>query len=157
MRILFVCMGNICRSPAAEGIFRKFVEERNLSDRIEIDSAGTIDYHRGKSADPRMMDAAHNRGYTLTSKARQIDRNDLNEFDLVVAMDRDNRTDIENLSKLGSARLQLLSDYLDEEYPVDVPDPYYGGAQGFETVLDMLEAACSAILDDLLSQDAATQ
>jgi len=143
-------MGNICRSPAAEGIFRKFVEERNLSDSIEIDSAGTIDYHQGKSADPRMIEAAEQRGYSLTSRARQINRNDLNEFDVIVAMDRDNRAGIELLSKLGSARIQLLSDYLSDDFPFDVPDPYYGGAQGFETVLDMLESACPTLLDDLL-------
>ena len=144
-------MGNICRSPAAEGIFRQFVEGRGESHRIEIDSAGTIDYHTGKTADPRMLAAASDRGYTLISRARQVNRNDLNEFDLIVAMDRNNRTDIEMLSRLGTARLHLLSDFLDDDYPVDVPDPYYGGAQGFEYVLDMIEAACPGVLDELLN------
>lgn len=148
--VLFVCMGNICRSPAAEGVFRHYVEQRGAMEDFYIDSAGTIDYHSGKPADPRMRAAASGRGYTLTSTSRQVIPEDLDEFDLIVAMDRDNLWYLEEFAGGPQARIRLLGSFLPEYrgepgQALGVPDPYYGGAQGFEDVLDMLERACPGI------------
>lgn len=145
MRILFVCLGNICRSPAAEGVLRHVLRQRGLDGEIEVDSAGTGSWHVGERADPRMREAASRRGYDLTSRGRQVTPDDLDAFDLIVAMDRDNLDGVRRLGS-GSADVKLLSDYLDDSYPDEVPDPYYGGDRGFETVLDMLEAAMEEIL-----------
>ena len=151
-RVLFVCMGNICRSPTAEGVLSQLIVQRGLQDDIAVDSAGTDAYHVGERADPRMRAAAALRGYELTSIARQITRDDFDAFDLVVAMDRDNLRRLEGLADGHPPHLRLLSDFLpgEDDGAVDVPDPYYGGPQGFETVLDMIEEACPAILDSLL-------
>ncbi|MCA9105066.1 MAG: low molecular weight protein-tyrosine-phosphatase [Pirellulaceae bacterium] len=149
-RVLFVCMGNICRSPAGEGVFRALVEREGLSHLIDIDSAGTIGYHSGKPADARMRQAASTRGYDLTSISRQVRAWDLDEFDLVIAMDRDNLADLQSLSPSPKAHVCLLSDFLEPRWPRDVPDPYYGGEPGFHEVLDMIEAACPAILARLV-------
>lgn len=148
MRILFVCLGNICRSPAAEGVMRQLLEERGLDGEIHVESAGTGAWHVGEPADERMREAASDRGYELTSRARQITADDLDHFDLIVAMDRDN---LEGVRRLGSGRatVKLLSDFLDDSHPDEVPDPYFGGARGFETVLDMLEAAMEGILAEV--------
>ena len=148
--VLFVCMGNICRSPAAEGVFRHYVEKQGASGDFHIDSAGTIDYHSGKPADPRMRAAASRRGYTLTSISRQVMFEDLEEFDLIVAMDRDNLAELRYLAGSARPKLRLLGSFLPERrgepgQAPEVPDPYYGGAQGFEEVLDMLERACPGI------------
>ncbi|MEM7624602.1 MAG: low molecular weight protein-tyrosine-phosphatase [Planctomycetota bacterium] len=153
--VLFVCMGNICRSPAGEGVFRDLVDKRGVADTVEIDSAGTIGYHTGNPADGRMRAAAKRRGYDLTSRARQVTRDDLERFDLVVAMDQDNYDDLVALNSAERGRVRMLGSFLPEAdgdgSPLgpDVPDPYYGGADGFETVLDMIERACPAILDAL--------
>ncbi|WP_417749403.1 low molecular weight protein-tyrosine-phosphatase [Rosistilla oblonga] len=149
--ILFVCMGNICRSPAAEGVLRRLVEAERLDDQITIDSAGTIGFHTGKAADRRMRAAAQQRGLELTSRARQVTAADLQAFDLVVAMDADNARDLNALADGGSANIVLLSSFLDDDWPSDVPDPYYGGDEGFEFVLEMLDAACPKILESLKS------
>ena len=148
--VLFVCMGNICRSPAAEGVFRSYVEQQGVANHIDIDSAGAIDYHCGKSADPRMRAAASRRGYPLTSAARQVLPEDLDRFDLIVAMDRDNLHYLQELAGGPQTRIRLLGSFLPEhqghpEQAPEVPDPYYGGAQGFENVLDMIERACPAL------------
>ena len=148
--VLFVCMGNICRSPAAEGVFGHYVQQQGKAQDFHIDSAGTIDYHRGKPADPRMRQAAAGRGYTLTSVSRQVIPDDLDEFDLIVAMDRDNLWYLEELAGGPQPKIRLLGSFLPErqgppEQAPEVPDPYYGGAQGFEAVLDMLERACPGI------------
>ncbi|PIE19474.1 MAG: phosphotyrosine protein phosphatase [Proteobacteria bacterium] len=152
-RVLFVCMGNICRSPTGEGVLRKLVAERGLEDTIEVESAGTIGYHVGELPDPRMREAASGRGYSLDSRARQFDKADFERFDLIVAMDRHNLADIRSLDTAGAhrERVRLLSDFLDEsdEWPVDVPDPYYGGPAGFQKVLDMIEAASAQLLATL--------
>lgn len=153
-RVLFVCMGNICRSPTGEGVFKAVVERAGLSHRIEIDSAGTIGYHTGKPADARMRRAAAARGYDLTSISRQVKAWDLDEFDLVIAMDRENLADLRTLSANPSAHVCLLSDFLDARWPQDVPDPYYGGDAGFQEVLDMIEAACPSILAKLIPNHA---
>ncbi len=150
-RVLFVCLGNICRSPAAEGVLRHLVTRAEPPLDVEIQSAGTIGYHIGKSPDQRMCTAASKRGYNLCSKAQQVTARDLDDFDLVIAMDRDNFRDLHRLSHQYRAEIKMLSDFLDESWPRDVPDPYYGGADGFETVLNMLEAAGPRIIDYLRS------
>ncbi len=147
--ILFVCLGNICRSPAGEGLLQHSVNALQLQDKIEIDSAGTIGYHAGKPADHRMRTAAHNRGVQLLSQSRKITVKDLHSFDLVIAMDRENLADIQRMTPEPTAELRLLSDFLGDDWPSDVPDPYYGGDEGFEYVLDMIEAACPAIIHSI--------
>lgn len=152
--VLFVCMGNICRSPAGEGLFRALLAERGLDDAVEVDSAGTIAHHAGEPPDPRMTASARRRGYLLDGAARQVVRDDFDRFDLIVAMDRDNRDDLlsEGLARPGQVR--LLSEFLDadtaQSWGDDVPDPYYGGASGFERVLDMIEAAREPLLEHAL-------
>jgi len=150
--LLFVCLGNICRSPAAEGVCQGLVKRMKLPDAYHIDSAGTIGYHTGKGADPRMIQAAEKRGYLLLSRSRQVTYQDLDQFDLVIPMDRDNRQDILLVNPQPKSNIKLLSEFLDDSWPTDVPDPYYGGDEGFEYVLDMLESACPAILDYLTEQ-----
>ena len=147
--VLFVCLGNIYRSPAAEGILQALVDEQDRQAEIVVDSAGTAGYHDGKRADARMIAAAKNRGIDLTSISRKLLPADLDQFDLVIAMDRENLADIQRLSSDPTATIKLLSEYLGDDWPSDVPDPYYGGGDGFECVLDMLAAACPAILDEL--------
>ena len=147
--VLFVCLGNICRSPAAEGILQALVDEQDRQAEVVVDSAGTAGYHDGKRADARMIAAAKNRGIDLTSISRKLLSADLDQFDLVIAMDRENLADIQRLSSDPTATIKLLSEYLGDDWPSDVPDPYYGGGDGFEYVLDMLAAACPAILDEL--------
>lgn len=149
-RVLFVCMGNICRSPAAEAVLRAFAQRAGVD--VEVDSAGTIDYHAGNPADARVCRAASRRGYELTSRARKVTPSDLAEFDLTVAMDRENLRDLQRWNVEGRGELKLLSEFLDDTWPRDVPDPYYGGPEGFERVLDMIEAACPAILAQLAAK-----
>ena len=127
------------------------VEERGIESEISIDSAGTIGYHTGHGADDRMQAAAQKRGYDLQSRSRKITPRDLETFDLVIAMDRENYQDIQQVHQSPTATVKLLSDWLGDEWPSDVPDPYYGGDEGFEYVLDMIEAACPLILDELMS------
>lgn len=148
--VLFVCLGNICRSPTGEGVLQHLVNEQDLADQIRIDSAGTIGYHTDKRADPRMREAAIRRGYDLLSRSRKIIYSDLEEFDLIIAMDRENLSDIQALHPKPSATIRLLSSFLKDDWPTDVPDPYYGGSEGFEYVLDMIEAAAPGILDEIL-------
>lgn len=144
-------MGNICRSPAAEGVFRSFVQEIGKGEDILIDSAGTIGYHTGDLPDQRMRAAASQRGYSLESTARQVQKRDLAEFDLVVAMDHDNYYFLTALAGDSVEHIKLLGHFLEPgnaiEHIKPVPDPYYGGEKGFETVLDMIESACQPMLD----------
>ena len=126
-----------------------FVDAQDLTDQILIDSAGTIGYHTGHAADDRMQEAARKRGYQLLSRSRKISYGDLEKFDLVIAMDRENLSDIQQLHPEPNATIKLLSNYLGDDWPSDVPDPYYGGEEGFEYVMDMIEAACPKILDEL--------
>lgn len=150
-RVLFVCMGNICRSPAAEGVFLHMVRERGLEKEFRIDSAGTLGYHTGELPDPRMRAAAERRGYRLESRARQVRREDLEAFDLVIAMDRDNQFHLHSLDRAGTHRqkIRLLCDWFNDPAQRDVPDPYYGGPEDFERVLDMAEVCCERLLDDV--------
>ena len=147
--VLFVCMGNICRSPAAEGVFRKLVTDAGRDDEFYIDSAGTIGYHAGGSADSRMSAAARNRGYSLDSIARRIEPEDFEIFDLIVTMDEDNYRDVSSIDPGNGAGVVRMCDYCQLHDESEVPDPYYGGPAGFEKVLDLLEDACSNFLRKL--------
>jgi protein-tyrosine phosphatase len=150
MRILFVCLGNICRSPAAEGVMRKLLEEAGVTG-VEVDSAGIISMHEGKRADLRMRRAAAARGVELVGRARPVRVSDLREFDLVVAMDRSNLAALRGLE--GAAehghKLRALCGWCREHEDEEVPDPYYGGAEGFERVLDLLFDGCAGLLDEV--------
>lgn len=153
-RVMFVCMGNICRSPAGEGVLKKLVADRKLQSSIDVASAGTISYHVGEMPDPRMRKAAEKRGITLNSRAQQLKLDHLEDYDLIIAMDRNNYSGILELDSDEKYRdkVKMLSHFLDEhdeDFPVDVPDPYYGGPRGFETVLDMIESAAERILDEI--------
>lgn len=146
-------MGNICRSPAGEGVMRALLAERALDHRVEVDSAGTTAYHAGEPPDERMRLAAERRGYRLEGRARPLEIDDFERFDLIVAMDRENLRDIRSLRRdadVADGKVRLLSHYLPAGSPVDVPDPYYGRGSGFDVVLDMIEAACPTILEQLL-------
>jgi protein-tyrosine phosphatase len=151
MRILFVCMGNICRSPTAEGVFRKLVSERQPSLEIEIDSAGTHDYHAGRPPDRRSIAAAARRGIDLAGlRARTVTDEDFVRFDLILAMDRDNLALLhERAPDTHRERIRLLMDYAPQAIASEVPDPYYGGDVGFEAVLDLLEEAAEGLLQSL--------
>jgi len=144
--VLFVCMGNICRSPTAEGVFRKLVSEAGRHSDFEIDSAGTIGYHAGDRADRRMRAAAADRGYQLDSIARRIEVADFDRFDLIVAMDNANFRDVSAMAPESEARIVRMCDYCEEHEETEVPDPYYGGEAGFQKVIDILEDACSNLL-----------
>lgn len=158
-RVLFVCLGNICRSPAAEGVFADYVRRCGVEDRVLIDSAGTAGYHIGKRADPRMRAAAARRGIELTSEARLLSSRDLSQFDLIVVMDRDNYRNTLALAHGASTQhVRMLSEFLDasEGWPQEVPDPYYGGEEGFEFVLNMLQAAMPRLTGELLGKTASS-
>lgn len=152
-RVLFVCMGNICRSPAGEAVMKRFAEEFRVP--VDVDSAGTHAYHVGERADSRMRAAAESRGYELTSIARKVTPKDLSpeQFDLVLAMDADNHAILTQLAGDFAPHIRLFSDYLDDGWPSDVPDPYYGEEEGFDEVLDMMEAGCPLILQTLAGED----
>lgn len=150
MKVLFVCLGNICRSPTAEGVFRSYVEQAGLSDKITIDSAGTADWHIGKTPDPRTQAAAAQRGYDVSMlRGRQAQAEDFAEFDLILAMDKSNLSHLQAIQPINSkAELALYLPRFGIS-PDEVPDPYYGGEDGFELVLDMLEHASQALLDEI--------
>jgi protein-tyrosine phosphatase len=155
VRVCFVCLGNICRSPTAEGVFLSLVERAGLASQIAVDSAGTAAYHAGEPPDPRSIAAAAKRGYHLPSVARKFEQSDFTAFDLVLAMDRKNWVDLTRLraDEPRLAELRLLRSF--EPAPpkdLDVPDPYYGGAEGFDHVLDICERACAGLLTSLRSQ-----
>ena len=141
-------MGNICRSPTAEAVMQNLVDERGFSDVIELDSAGTGGWHVGHSPDPRATEAARRRGIEMTGRARQVSTADFEEFDLLVAMDSDNYGDLVTLAGGDDGKVRLLRDYADGE-GLPVPDPYYGGDDGFEEVLDIVERNCAALLEEV--------
>ena len=151
VHILFVCMGNICRSPTAHGIFQHLVDEAGLNDRIVVDSAGTIAYHVGDSPDPRSSKTALEHGIDLSSqRARQVNRDDYERQDYILAMDYDNLRDLQNqCPEHHQHKLQLLLHYHPDEYLDEVPDPYYGGARGFDEVFAMVETACKRLLNQV--------
>jgi len=150
-KVLFVCMGNICRSPTAEGVFRHAVASAGLERRISIDSAGTHDYHLGHAPDRRTQSAAAQRGYDLAGlRARQVTRQDFIDFDYILAMDQDNLSQLRQLAPPQyRGKLSLFMDYSRARRGEEVPDPYYGGAQGFELVLDMTEDAAQGLLQQI--------
>jgi len=152
VNVLFVCMGNICRSPTAEGVFTRFVEEAGLADKIGIDSAGTHAYHVGEPPDPRAQKSALARGIDISHlRARRAVAEDFDRFDYVLAMDNDN---LQNLTALCEAqhitKLQLFLEYGSHADTREVPDPYYGGPLGFERVLDLIEDASNGLLRTIL-------
>ena len=151
--VLFVCLGNICRSPLAEGVFKDLVAGRGLADRFEIDSAGTGGWHVGEPPDARATMVAESHGVKLDSRARQAVKDDLLRFHYVIAMDRDNLAELERMSSgtEGAAELHLLRDF-DPAGEGEVPDPYYGGASGFEAVYEMVSRSCEAFLDHVLAK-----
>ena len=144
--ILFVCMGNICRSPTAEGIFRKLVSDAGRDSEFSVDSAGTIGYHAGERADRRMRAAAAGRGYELESLARRIEFTDFEHFDWIVTMDEDNYRNVSDMNPGARARVVRMCEYCEAHDVTEVPDPYYGGEAGFHTVIDILEDACGNFL-----------
>ncbi|WP_137936633.1 low molecular weight protein-tyrosine-phosphatase [Chitinivorax sp. B] len=157
--VLFVCMGNICRSPTAEGVFRYFVETAGLAKRINIDSAGTHGYHAGEAPDPRSSMAAARRGYDLSRlRARQVKTADFEMFDLVLAMDEQNLRNLQRLcSPAQQHKLKLFLEYARNFDEREVPDPYYGSGSGFEHVLDLVEDASAGLLTDLRKRLANSQ
>ncbi len=151
-KILFVCLGNICRSPAAQGIMEKILEERGMTDAVEVDSAGISGYHSGDLPDRRMRVHAQRRGLDLTHRSRRAASDDLRHFDLIVGMDDSNVDDLKELadSVEDAAKVVQISRFFRQHRGFDcVPDPYYGGAEGFENVLDLLEDACQCIAGQL--------
>lgn len=152
-RILFVCLGNICRSPAAEAIMAKIIADRGLEGRVDIDSAGTSGYHSGRPADARMAAALQARGYHATSKSRPVDPTaDFADFDRIVAMDDSNYDDLHNLAEIygkPADKIVKICDYRHKLSALEVPDPYYGGARGFDEVIDILEDALIPFADDI--------
>jgi len=151
MRILFVCMGNICRSPTAEAVFREHVRRHAPELEVEIDSAGTHDYHVGEAPDPRAIKAAARRGLDLSGlRARQVEDVDFERFDLILAMDRLNHvTLLERSPPEYHPRIRLMLEFAADPEGLDVPDPYYGGASGFDEVLDLVEEAAAGLLAEL--------
>ncbi len=149
--VLFVCLGNICRSPLAEGVFLHLVAEAGLSERFAIDSAGTGAWHVGEKPDARAKMVAHQHGVELESTARQVTEADLRDYDYVIAMDRENLRSLERMADaVGSkADIRLLRDFDAAGEGEEVPDPYYGGASGFETVYEMVHRSCEALLEQL--------
>jgi protein-tyrosine phosphatase len=148
VRVLFVCLGNICRSPSAEGVFRALVEREGLAGCIEADSAGTHDYHIGAPPDGRAQEAACRRGIDISElRGRKVTAADFRHFDYVLAMDRSNHRHLQRLCPKGEERrLRLFLDFAPDLGLTDVPDPYYGGEQGFEAVLDLIEAGARGLL-----------
>ena len=162
MRVLFVCLGNICRSPTAEGVLRALAARGPEHDGVQIDSAGTGAYHVGEPPDPRSAAAAARRGIDLNGSARQVRVEDFERFDLIVAMDRSNRDELLRLApdRDAESKVRLLREYHPESVALgelDVPDPYNGGPTGFDDVLDIVTAACHSLLreiDDARGADA---
>ena len=153
-KILFVCMGNICRSPSAEGIFRQLASEEKGLTHLEIDSCGTIGYHVGNPPDPRSVKAAKDRGYDLSAiRSRKIAVDDLVHYDYLLAMDDDNLSDLHSLADGDNELIRkcvLFLDYAKENSTRCVPDPYYGGERGFDVVIDLVEEASRGLILELL-------
>ena len=154
-KILFVCLGNICRSPAAEAIFIQKIKDRDLENLFVVDSAGTGGWHVGNLADPRMREAALSRGIELKSRSRKIDTKDLYEFDHILVMDKDNLTAVKSLinddAHLINSKIKLILSYSKKSQFDEVPDPYFGGQNGFEEVLDLLDEAINELIDSLMA------
>jgi protein-tyrosine phosphatase len=152
--ILFVCLGNICRSPAAETIMKSLVEKKGLSSQFNIDSAGILSIHRGEKADLRMRQHAERKGYKITSLSRPVETGDFDTFDLIIGMDDSNIDDLKDraLTAEHVKKIHKMTDFCKKSQETYIPDPYYGGAAGFELVLDLLEDACEGLLESLQAQ-----
>lgn len=151
-RVLFVCLGNICRSPSAEAVFNSVIEQEGMQKLIECDSAGTTGYHAGEQSDQRMQSHAVKRGYRLTSISRPIDPDrDFDEFDFIVGMDDNNVWDLRKMARTPEdlGKIYKMTEFSRKLDYTSVPDPYYGGSDGFELVLDILEDACKGLVDDI--------
>ncbi len=157
-KLLFVCLGNICRSPSAENIMNHVIAKANLNGAIICDSAGTSSYHIGSSPDRRMQAAAQKRGIALKGRARQFQKSDFQEFDLILAMDRDNYHNILSLDSEGFDRdkVKLMCDFALNHSETEVPDPYYGGTEGFDRVINLLLDACDGLLDHVVKEEKIT-
>ena len=148
--ILFVCMGNICRSPSGENVMRKVVEDAGLADQFDLDSAGTISLHTGDPPDARMCRSLNQRGYATRGRARQVQPEDFGAFDLILAMDEENLADLRSVESQASesrAHLRMFCEFCRHHDDRVVPDPYYGGPEGFERVIELLEDGCRGILE----------
>jgi protein-tyrosine phosphatase len=154
VRILFVCLGNICRSPLAEAVFRAEARRRGVEHLFELESAGTSGYHAGCGPDRRSVETARRRGVEVTGVSRQVTDEDLHRFDYVIAMDGDNYAELDQLKAAadGTARVHRLREWDPEADTLDVPDPYYGGGSGFDRVHDIVERSCAALLDSLVGE-----
>ena len=152
-QILFVCLGNICRSPAAEIIFLHQVAERGRAEEFRIDSAGTIGFHSGSPPDPRMSEALERHGFTISGRSRPIAPQDLETFDLIVTMDESNFNDVRALDPTGAfhAKIRPFVGFCRNHDVPRIPDPYYGGQRGFDYVIELLKDGCSGILDEIRS------
>ncbi len=150
-KLLFVCLGNICRSPAAENMMNHLLAQNGLGDRIICDSAGTASYHIGSPPNPRMAAAAHDLGIQLQGKARQFQKSDLQQFDLILAMDRENYQNILSMATTQAERdkVRMMCEFCTKHSLKEVPDPYYGGSEGFVQVLELLQDACEGLLISL--------
>lgn len=153
--VLFVCLGNICRSPLGEGVLAHRLGNKGLTDRVRVDSAGTGAWHRGETPDPRSTEVAMHHGITLRGRARLVSVEDFHEFDYIFAMDRTNLQDLRHLESQteGGALLGLFREFdPEQDGDLDVPDPYYGGADGFDLMFDMVDRTCAAFIEHLLSE-----
>ncbi len=155
IKVLFVCMGNICRSPTAHGVFRAMVRSQGLEQFIEVDSAGTHAYHVGQIPDKRSIDKAHEKGVDITDlRARQVVPNDFKIFDYILAMDKENRSALKIIAPAdGLDRLHLFLNFAKKKRPIEVPDPYYGGLKGFDTVYKLVEQASYGLLEHIRTND----
>lgn len=154
-KILFVCLGNICRSPVAEGIMKKYIHQESLSAKFQIDSAGLLDYHEGENYDPRMITHALKRGYSLEGKSRPFSSEDFRKFDLIIAMDNEIFKTLNSLDKRNEfwGKIFKMTDFSSHKDYDEVPDPYYCGTDGFELVLNILEDSCKGLLKKLKYDD----
>lgn len=152
-RVLFVCLGNICRSPAAHAVFEKLVSDRGLQEQIEVDSAGTMGYHEGDACDARMNSSLRKRGYNPSHCARQVRSHDFHTFDYIMAMDKANLNDLRRMAPDGAlAKIELFLSGCKDARCNEVPDPYYGGESGFEDVVDLAEQGCAALLERIIEE-----
>lgn len=153
-KILFVCLGNICRSACAEAVFKKQVEKAGLKD-VEVGSAGISSYHKGECADPRMRKAAAERGYDITSISRPVKSEDFKEYDMIIGMDDENVEDLKSraANKEAYQKIYRMVDFCRVFSEEKVPDPYYGGEEGFGTVIDIIEDACNGLIDAIKGEE----
>jgi protein-tyrosine phosphatase len=153
VRVLFVCMGNICRSPLAQGVFEELVRHEGLEGEISVDSAGTHSYHIGEAPDPRAQERARRRGLNLSSqRARRITPEDCKEFNYILTMDEENHRTVAALCRRGGVEVRPFLYYAPNRVETEVPDPYFGGKEGFERVMDLVEEASKGLLENIRRQ-----